>query len=415
MTAEQRLEETWRWYGPKDSVSLLDVKQAGATGIVTALHDIPTGEVWPVEAILARKAEIESLGMRWSVVESVPVHESIKQMAPGCERFIANYQQTVRNLGRCGIGKLCYNFMPVIDWTRTDLERDWFDGSKALAFDLDDFAAFDLHVLQRPAAKTAYSAERVRSATERFSKMSAADARALQTAIVAGLPGRMVEAYSLDDFREALAKYDNIDAAGLRDNLHKFLREVIPVAAEAGVLMAIHPDDPPMPLLGLPRVVSTEADVAGLLGAVDDVHNGITFCVGSYGSHPENDVEGMARRFAKRTHFVHLRNVRKDDKDGSFTEADHLTGDVDMFDVMTTFLDERRRRCAEGWSDAMLPFRPDHGHQMLGDLDATKKANPGYTAIGRLRGLAELRGLQEGIVRYKAKADGASSRKRPLQ
>eukprot|EP00908_Phaeocystis_cordata_P003410 Transcript_13740.p1 GENE.Transcript_13740~~Transcript_13740.p1 ORF type:complete len:417 (-),score=174.11 Transcript_13740:104-1315(-) len=398
-----RLEQTWRWYGPNDTVSLADVKQAGATGIVTALHKVPTGEVWTVEAIQQRQAEVAAAGLVWSVVESVPVHEKIKQGADDRDGYIANYQQSIRNLGACGIRKLCYNFMPVIDWTRTELDRVWSDGSRALAFDFTDFVAFEIHILKRPGAEAHYGPAASALAADRFAGMDAARVEALTKTVIAGLPGRMVEAYSVAEFQVALDAYKSIDAAGLRANLVHFLRAVVPVAEEAGVVMAIHPDDPPLPLLGLPRVVSTEDDVKHLLGAVDSRHNGLTFCVGSYGSCPENDVEGMAERYAPRVHFVHLRNVIKEgDGRRSFVESDHLGGDVDMFRVMSTMCRERARRAAEGWADPELPFRPDHGHQMLDDLTAGKKTNPGYTAIGRLRGLAELRGLMEGIVRAAA-------------
>lgn len=392
-----RLEQTWRWYGARDPVTLFDVKQAGATGIVTALHEIACGEVWPVEAIIARRDEITAAGLRWSVVESVPVHEEIKRGGPQKDVFINNYKQTLANLGECGIHKLCYNFMPVIDWTRTDLERAWPDGSRALAFDATDFAAFELHILKRPGAEADFDEDMRGRAARRFELMDAEARLTLQHNIIAGLPGKMVEAYTLSDFQAALDAYANLKPADLRANLAYFLRAVIPAAAAANVLMAIHPDDPPTPLLGLPRVVSTADDVQALLDAVDDRHNGLTFCVGSFGSNTINKVEEMAERFASRTHFLHFRNVIKDGE--SFVESDHLDGDVDMFSIFSTFLRERARRVADGWSDSELPFRPDHGHKMLDDLAPGKPTNPGYTAIGRLRGLAELRGLQEGIVR----------------
>lgn len=397
---ELRLNETWRWFGPGDPVSLADIKHTGAAGIVTACHDIPPGEVWPIEAIKKLQAEIEAAGLTWAVVESVPVHECIKLGLPEREAAIAAYQATVRNLGACGLRHLCYNFMPVLDWTRTDLERVWSDGSRALAFDIDEFAAFELYVLKRDGAEADYPEAVRQRAAARFEAMSEAERATLQSTILAGLPGRMVGAYSIDKFKEALEAYRSISAEQLRENLCYFLRAVVPVAEEAGVYMAIHPDDPPRPLLGLPRVVSTREDVAQLLGAVDSVHNGLTFCVGSYGSNVANDVEAMAVEFAARVHFLHLRNVRKDGDDGSFTESDHLTGDVDVYSVVRTFILERERRIKAGWADCTIPFRPDHGHRMLDDLSvAGKRTNPGYSAIGRLRGLAELRGLQEGIVR----------------
>ncbi|KAG8469666.1 hypothetical protein KFE25_006121 [Diacronema lutheri] len=396
---ELRLEQAWRWFGPADPVSLTHIKQAGAMAIVTACHDIAPGEVWPVDAIRRRQAEVEAAGLRWSVVESVPVHESIKLGLSERDVHIAAYQATIRNLGACGLRHLCWNFMPVLDWTRTDLEREWPDGSRALAFDIDEFAAFELHILKREGAEADYPEPVRRRAAARFDAMSAEQRRVLESNVIAGLPGRMVGAYTLDNFKAALEAYRGVGAEQLRANLCHFLRAVVPVAEEAGVLMAIHPDDPPRPLLGLPRVVSTRDDVSQLLGAVDSVHNGLTFCVGSYGSTHANDVEAMATEFAHRVHFLHLRNVSKEGPDGSFVEADHLTGDVDMHAILRTFILERERRVKDGWVDCSIPFRPDHGHRMLDDLDGTKRTNPGYSAIGRLRGLAELRGLQEGIVR----------------
>jgi len=341
---DMRLEQTWRWYGPKDPVTLLDVKQAGATGVVTALHHVPTGEVWTVAEIEKRQEEVAAAGLKWSVTESVPVHEIIKQGGADRDKYIANYQQSVRNLGACGITKLCYNFMPVIDWTRTDLERVWPDGARALAFDIDDFVAFEIHILKRPGSEAHYGPEACTRAAARFAEMDQPRIDALTQTVIAGLPGRMVEAYSLAEFQVALDAYKALGATQLRAHLAYFLKAVVPVAEEAGVFMAIHPDDPPMDLLGLPRVVSTEDDVKHLLGAVDSVHNGLTFCVGSYGSSPDNDVEGMAARYASRVHFVHLRNVIKEgDGRRSFVESDHLDGDIDMYNVMCTFTRERVR------------------------------------------------------------------------
>ena len=402
-----KMEETWRWYGPNDPVTLADVRQAGATGIVTALHEIPIGEVWPVEAIRERKSVVEAAGLTLSVIESIPVHEAIKSAGADRDRYIENWCQTVRNLGACGITRVAYNFMPVLDWTRTELAQKWADGSRALAFDRTDFIAFELHLLRRPGAEALYDAATRERAAARFAAMDEATRATLERTIVAGMPGRMVDAYTAAGFQAALDAYKEIDAAALRENLAYFLRAVVPVAAEEGVYLAIHPDDPPMPLLGLPRVVSNDADIRHVLAAVDDVHNGLTFCVGSYGSNAANNVEAMAEAHASRVHFVHLRNVRRTDAAGSFVESDHLDGEVDMFRVVRTFTRERARRVAEGWADAGLPFRPDHGHQMLDDLRDEKKTNPGYTAIGRLRGLAEIRGLQEAIVRVDAEAAAA--------
>ena len=335
------MEQTWRWYGPRDPVTLAHVKQAGATGIVTALHELPIGEVWSVEAISERKALIEASGLRWSVVESVPVHESIKQgREPERTTFIEHYKTTIGNLGACGITTLCYNFMPVIDWTRTDLEFEWADGSKALAFDICTFAAFEIHILKRPGAEFNYSESTRARAAQRFAGMDEAERSLLSRTVTAGMPGRMVDALNLDQFRTALAAYADIDGDKARANLRHFLQSVVPAAARAGVYMAIHPDDPPMPLLGLPRVVCTDADIEYVLASVEGAaaaHNGLTFCVGSYASNKANQVETMAAKHVQRTHFVHLRNVKRTDADGSFVESDHLDGEVDMFSVVRIF------------------------------------------------------------------------------
>ena len=405
-TTEQQsclaLEQTWRWYGPNDPVTLAHIKQAGATGIVTALHEVPIGETWSVAAISERKQIIEAAGLRWSVVESIPVHEAIKQGRPDRDRYIQAYKRSITNLGACGVTTLCYNFMPVIDWTRTDLELEWADGSHALAFDLVAFAAFELHILKHTDAASRYDQQTISRAAERYESMSEQEREHLSRTVTAGMPGRMVEALNLEEFRAALDAYRHLDGAALRNNLAHFLREVVPVAEAAGVYMAIHPDDPPMPLLGLPRIVSTASDVEYLLASYESAHNGLTFCVGSYGSNRSNQVEQMAERFASKTHFVHLRNVKRTDGAGSFVESDHLDGEVDMLRIMRTFTREAARRHESGvFAQPALPFRPDHGHKMLDDLDNTDKpTNPGYTAIGRLRGLAELRGLMQAVLRY---------------
>jgi len=403
------LEETWRWYGPRDPVTLADIKMAGASGIVTALHDIPIGEVWSVEAIQERKALIEASGFTWSVVESVPVHESIKLGNWEGTPLLDNYKQTIRNLGKCGVRRLCYNFMPVLDWTRTVLDYRFHDGSEALLYDADELAAFDLFILKREGAEASYDASALARARAVFDGMDDAAKTKLQNNLIAGLPGRMVESYSIEDFRKAVAAYRGVSREQMRGHLADFLREVVPVAEEAGVYLCIHPDDPPRPILGLEPACSTRDDVHALLSAVDSKHNGITLCVGTYASSPRNDVVEMAKEFASRTHFVHLRNVRKmlpptpESGNGpagcSFVESDHLDGDVDMYSIMLTMLQERQRRERDGWGEmAGIPFRPDHGHKMLDDLNG-KPTNPGYTCIGRLRGLAELRGLQQGIAR----------------
>jgi mannonate dehydratase len=405
------MEQTWRWFGPKDPVSLADIRQAGATGVVTALHEIPNGEVWPVEAIRERKRLIESddrhqppkpRGLRWSVVESVPVHEHIKTGHPDRQRLIENYRQTLRNLGACGIHTVCYNFMPLLDWTRTDLEYEVEDGSQALRFDATAFAAFELFILQRPGAEEAYSAQQVAAAQSYFGNLDGAGKTKLQQNIIAGLPGAE-EGYSLEAFQAALDTYREIDDRRLRENLRYFLREVVPVAEEAGVRLAIHPDDPPRPILGLPRVVSTEADVVELLQAVDSASNGFTMCTGSFGVRADNDLPGMVRRLGHRINFLHLRSTRRDlAQPETFYEADHLAGDVDMYAVVRAVTEEQRRRQEQGHPNPAIPMRPDHGHRMLDDLH--KKTNPGYSAIGRLRGLAELRGLELGIERSRGPA-----------
>ncbi|WP_394516106.1 mannonate dehydratase [Pantoea sp. SGAir0430] len=389
------MKQTWRWYGPDDPVSLADARQAGATGIVTALHHIPNGEVWPVEEILQRKAMIEAAGLVWSVVESVPIHEEIKTGSGQCQQWISNYQQSLRNLAQCGIHTVCYNFMPILDWTRTDLAFELPDGAKALRFDQIEFAVFELHILQRQGAENDYSADEIAEAAARFASMSEEHKLRLTRNIIAGLPGAE-EGYTLAQFRAQLARYDGIDKARLREHFATFLRGIIPVAEEVGIRMAVHPDDPPRPILGLPRIVSNADDLQWMIDTIDSPANGFTMCTGSYGVLAENDLAGMVKRFGPRIYFAHLRSTRREANPKTFYEAAHLGGDVDMFAVIKAIAEEEQRRRNAGQED-LIPMRPDHGHQMLDDLH--KETNPGYSAIGRLKGLAEIRGVELAIHR----------------
>ena len=391
---ETGFEYTWRWFGPNDPVSLKEIKQTGATGIVTALHQIPVGEVWSVEEIQKRKQMIEVEDFRWSVVESVPVHEDIKKRSGSYKKYIENYKRSLRNLSQCGIDRVCYNFMPVLDWSRTELNVQFKDGTLTSKFELKAIAAFDMYILKRQGAENDYNNNIKDKAVKYFSSLNEYGKEKLVSTILLGLPGSN-EAYTLDEFRKAIAVYQDISEADLLKNLQEFIKEIAPVAEVYDILLGVHPDDPPMSLLGLPRVVGNKENLQKILNTSDSPSNGLTFCTGSLGAGYKNDPVDIAKSFSERINFVHLRNVNRT-ADGDFIEVAHLDGDVDMYGVMKVFVEEQLNRAKKGRKDSHIPMRPDHGLLMLDDKDK-KNIYPGYSLYGRMKALAELKGLETGI------------------
>lgn len=388
-TNKHKLEQTWRWYGPDDSVTLQNVKQAGATGIVSALHHVPHGAVWTVEEINKRKQQIEAAGLRWSVVESVPVHEAIKTRNTDAEKYLENYRQSLKNLSACGLKTVCYNFMPVLDWTRTKLDLEMENGAKALYFDWTDLAYFDIYILKRNGAEKDYTKDILLAAEKRKDTITASEATQLTEVILMGVPGE--DSITLESLQQSIDTYKAIGFDGLRKNLLYFLDSIAQVCKEENIKMTIHPDDPPYPILGLPRIASNKADLEFIINGVNEDFNGVCFCTGSLGAGTHNNIPEIFEAVKHRVYFLHLRNVKRD-ATGNFFEADHLAGEVDMYTIMKAITEENSKR------NTPIPFRPDHGHQMLDDLN--KVTHPGYSAIGRLRGLAELRGLETGILGY---------------
>ena len=384
------MQETWRWFGPDDTVSLEQIVQAGASGVVTALDHIPTGEAWPREDIAERNALLRSHGLEWSVVESVPVHQDIKLRKGDYQRLIENYRTSLKNLGAEGITRVCYNFMPVVDWTRTNLDFELDNASSALRFEMTDFVAYDAFILEREGAENDYSVDLLAQAKSRLQAMSTAQKEDLEINIIAGLPGGE-GSWDREGIRAAIKQFTDLGTEGLRANLIAFLRDIIPAAEEAGVVLAIHPDDPPFSLFGLPRVVSTADDARYLTTEVDSAHNGLTMCAGSYGARSDNDLVAMVKEFGSRIQFVHLRNIKRE-ADGSFYESEHLSGDNDIVGLVSALLTQERERADNGVAYSQIPMRPDHGHAM-GDEKNDPNVRPGYSYAGRMKGLAELRGV----------------------